>query len=312
MADIASVKMAQRGCRELEKARVSMAGPDDRTFWVSRAKLAIESASVGRLSRCAVQAVWYDGVSQTNPAGTGYVFRVTQSGSFTKVYNFPANSFAGFFAVPLLQARDGNLYGATPNGGANGTGTVYKLTVGGQYTLLFSFPKGNNGGPTSLIEASDGNLYGAALGALGNGGYSELFRVSKTGTYTLAYAMRDVGVDGACQCDLVQGSDGIIYGSAVGGGVKGAGLYFALDAGLPKPKPRRFSPRSGPVGAQVLIWGQDLLSAAVQFNGVAATTVSNSGPNYVLATVPAGATTGSITITTPGGRASTVANFTVQ
>jgi uncharacterized repeat protein (TIGR03803 family) len=115
------------------------------------------------------------------------------------VYNFPANSFAGFFAVPLLQARDGNLYGATPNGGANGTGTVYKLTVGGQYTLLFSFPKGNNGGPTSLIEASDGNLYGAALGALGNGGYSELFRVSKTGTYTLAYATRDVGVDGACQ-----------------------------------------------------------------------------------------------------------------
>jgi hypothetical protein len=62
----------------------------------------------------------------------------------------------------------------------------------------------------------------------------------------------------------------------------------------------------------VRIWGHNLLSAAVEFNGVAAATVSNSGSNYVWATVPAGATTGAITVTTPGGTGTTQASFTVQ
>jgi len=62
----------------------------------------------------------------------------------------------------------------------------------------------------------------------------------------------------------------------------------------------------------VLIWGNNLLSASVQFDGVAATDVSNSGSNYVWATVPAGAATGPITITTPGGTATTQGSFSVQ
>jgi hypothetical protein len=37
--------------------------------------------------------------------------------------------------------------------------------------------------------------------------------------------------------------------------------------------------------------GYNLLGASVEFNGVASTVVHNAGPNYVWATVPAGATT---------------------
>jgi hypothetical protein len=62
----------------------------------------------------------------------------------------------------------------------------------------------------------------------------------------------------------------------------------------------------------VRIWGYNLFGASVQFNGVAAERVVNGGPNYVFATVPAGATTGPITITTPGGAVTTKASFTVQ
>ena len=165
-----------------------------------------------------------------------------------------------------------------------------------------------------MIEGSDGNLYGATLGAITNGGYSQLFRISKSGQFAIVYDMSNLAVDGACGCSLVQGSDGIIYGTAVGGGKYNGGLYFALDAGLPKPAPRAqsFNPRSGAVGTRVLIWGTNLLSASVEFNGVAATAVSNSGSNYVWATVPAGATTGPITVTTPGGTVTTHARFTVQ
>jgi hypothetical protein len=119
---------------------------------------------------------------------------------------------------------------------------------------------------------------------------------------------------GACQCSLVQGSDGDIYGTAISGGPNNGGVIFALELGLPKPAPRaqHFGPASGAVGTRVLLWGSNLLSASVQFNGVAATAVSNSGSNYVLATVPPGATTGPITITTPGGTVTTKESFTVE
>ncbi len=128
------------------------------------------------------------------------------------------------------------------------------------------------------------------------------------------YSLSNPGRDGACQCDLVLGSDGIIYGTAQGGGATGAGAVFALDVGLPKPQPwaGEFGPQAGPAGTRVRIWGHNLLAASVQFNGVPATAVSSSGPNYVWATVPSGAVTGPITVVTPGGANTTKSNFTVQ
>jgi hypothetical protein len=65
---------------------------------------------------------------------------------------------------------------------------------------------------------------------------------------------------------------------------------FVLELGLPKPAPaaQRFYPNSAAVGTPIRIWGNNLLGASVEFNGVAATEVTNSGPNYVWATVPAG------------------------
>jgi uncharacterized repeat protein (TIGR03803 family) len=256
----------------------------------------------------------YYGISQATNGTTGYVFRVTPSGSLTKLYDFPSGTFVGYLQVPLLQADDGNLYGAAPVAGTNGTGIIFKLTLDGEYTLLYTFPKNNNGYPSSLIEGSDGNLYGATIGNFSAGGVGQLFRITKSGQYTLLYEMSVPARDGACGCGLVLGSDGIIYGTAQGSGRAGAGAIFALDAGLPKPRPwaKKFGPQSGPAGTRVRIWGANLLSATVQFNGVPAVAVSSSGPNYVWATVPAGATTGPISVTTPGGSNTTQASFTVQ
>jgi uncharacterized repeat protein (TIGR03803 family) len=122
------------------------------------------------------------------------------------------------------------------------------------------------------------------------------------------------GIAGQCPCHMIQGSDGVIYGTALNGGEGGGGTIFALDAKLPKPAPQalHFQPARGAAGTEVRIWGYNLLKATVQFNGTAATAASNSGPNYVFATVPAGATTGPITVTTPGGTSTTTASFTVK
>ena len=54
-----------------------------------------------------------------------------------------------------------------------------------------------------------------------------------------------------------------------------------------------------------------MLQATVSFNGTAAIKVTHSGPNYTFALVPKGATSGPITVTTPGGTSTTPTTFTV-
>jgi len=244
-------------------------------------------------------------------AGPSYVYQLTPSGSFKTIYNLPNGSIGSLgIPVPLIQATDGNFYGVTPYGGNNGGwGTFYKVTPAGQYTLLYSFSKGPGAYPHALIQASDGNFYGASLGYAGP---SLLFRFTASGQFTALHELPPG--NGQCTCFLTQGSDGVIYGMAQNYGPTGAGTFFALDAGLAKPAPRelRFTPQSGAPGTKVLIWGYNLLSPSVDFNGVAATTVTSSGPNYVWATVPEGAVTGPITVTTPGGTATTALPFTVE
>jgi cytochrome c peroxidase len=72
-----------------------------------------------------------------------------------------------------------------------------------------------------------------------------------------------------------------------------------------------FAPTFGPVGTSVTITGTPFTGAtAVSFNGVAATfTLSPS--EAIIATVPAGATTGPITVTTPNGPVKTTTRFTI-
>ena len=73
-----------------------------------------------------------------------------------------------------------------------------------------------------------------------------------------------------------------------------------------------FSPKSGPVGTSVRINGSEFAGAtAVRFNGVSASYTVNAQGTRIDTKVPTGATTGKITVTTPGGTATSAANFTV-
>jgi hypothetical protein len=71
------------------------------------------------------------------------------------------------------------------------------------------------------------------------------------------------------------------------------------------------SPAAGPVGTVVQLTGSNLGGATrVTFNGVPATTFT-AGAALLTATVPAGAATGLVQVTTPGGTATTPQLFTV-
>jgi len=253
----------------------------------------------------------YYGTGYTYGVPGTYLYKATPSGSFTQlaVMPFGTTAFAGVGLV--LQGSDGNFYGIQSTGAgcsaSNQHGAVYKLTPSGQFTILHDFGVCGNGVVNTLIQASDGKLYGATQG-------NSLFSLTTSGEYKALFKTTNGSTEGLCPCWLLQGSDGKLYGMAQGGGPHGDGVFFALDAGLPIPRPQalEFSPASGAAGTKVRIWGRNLLQASAQFNGAAAAGVYNSGPNYVWATVPEGATTGPIMVTTPGGTSTTAASFTVQ
>ena len=81
-----------------------------------------------------------------------------------------------------------------------------------------------------------------------------------------------------------------------------------------QPTLTRFAPPSGPIGTLVKLDGTNLLNAtAVAFNGVPSiVTQMNAAGTSFSAAVPPGATTGPITVTTPGGTATTSTAFVVS
>ncbi len=81
---------------------------------------------------------------------------------------------------------------------------------------------------------------------------------------------------------------------------------------VPAPAITAFSPASGAVGSAVTLTGTNLTGAtAVRFNGVSAPVFTVVSATQLTVTVPAGATTGVLSVTTPGGTATSATTFTV-
>jgi len=73
-----------------------------------------------------------------------------------------------------------------------------------------------------------------------------------------------------------------------------------------------FAPNNAPVGAGVAIKGTNFTAPiTVRFNGVAATNISLESPNLVVATIPAGATSGPIQVVSNGVTATSASNLTI-
>jgi len=86
----------------------------------------------------------------------------------------------------------------------------------------------------------------------------------------------------------------------------------AVTPDVPAPAVTGFLPASGTVGASVTLSGTGFSGAtAVTFNGAAATSFSVASDAQIMASVPLGATSGAIAVTTPGGAATSATSFTV-
>ena len=114
------------------------------------------------------------------------------------------------------------------------------------------------------------------------------------------------------QIDMVSQSSGATLAATSPLGSDGASFSVASHPGaVPAPSLTSFAPASGPVGTVVTLTGTGFTGAiAVRFNGTAASFSVNSDTR-VTATVPAAASSGPISVTTPGGSATTATSFTV-
>ena len=131
-------------------------------------------------------------------------------------------------AAGLLRGSDGNFYGTTYKGGANGNGTVFRITANGALTTLASFNKTNGAFPLAeLVQDAGGTFYGTTTGggAYNNGA---VFRMTPAGVLTNLYSFGG-GSDGSYPAAaLLQGSDGNFYGTTAYGGAYGAGTVFRM------------------------------------------------------------------------------------
>lgn len=90
-----------------------------------------------------------------------------------------------------------------------------------------------------------------------------------------------------------------------------ATVFRAKIDGLPAPGITNFSPNTGSAGTSVVIKGTNFDgTTTVWFNGTNAAFTLNTS-NQITATVPAGATTGPLSVIAQGGLADSAGNFTV-
>ena len=163
---------------------------------------------------------------------TGENFKISARGKLKVLYTNTNN----ISVAPMILASNKDFYGTTKLGGANGEGTVFKMTPSGKVTTLYSFcsviQNGfciDGGQPTfALVQGSDGNLYGTtSIGGNDgvNAGYGTIFKITLGGTLTTIYNFPGFTQSGSV---LVEGADGNFYGTtATGGtGTYGAGGTF--------------------------------------------------------------------------------------
>ena len=173
----------------------------------------------------------------------GNVFRISPGGVYTNLHYFSSlTNDGGSPRGALVQGSDGNFYGTAVSGGSGtgGGGVVYRISPGGSYTNLYSFPSYPKDGYSpigALTPGSDGNFYGTTLSG-GTNSFGTVFRISPSGSYSNLHSFAGGFYYGNSDGQhpygpLVQGHDGNFYGTTAGGGTNAnvAGTVFRISPG---------------------------------------------------------------------------------
>jgi virginiamycin B lyase len=268
------------------------AGPDG-AMWFANAC----NGSIGRITTAGVVTT-YTGVDHytqritAGPDGAlwftsgGSIGRITTAGVITHYTGAGISLPAGITTGPDGALWFTNYY----------NNTIGRITTAGVVT---NYAGTGLDGPLAIATGPDGALWFTNANGISIG------RITTAGVFT---SYSDVGPNGSGTfhtTDIATGPDGALWFTDQGNSSIGR-ITTAVT-----PHIGGHSPLAGPVGTTVTVTGRNLAGAtAVAFNGVPATIVSDSG-RQIVTIVPAGATTGYLTVTTAAGTATSVHSFTV-
>ncbi len=273
----------------------------------------------------------------------GVVFKLSTKGAITVLHNFDSTDTTDGFQ-PLSGVvfdTNGNLYGTTVSGASGGStqyGVLFEITKGGTYSVLHAFDSTHGQQPESTpMQHTSGVIYGETYqGGSGLNGvfYSlnnslppfvslvgypvgtagqtvEILGQGFTGTTSVKFGSGSAAFTVVSDTYLTatvpsSGTTGTVTVATPGGTLKSKQSFKVL------PAISSFNPTSGSVGTAVTITGSGFTGAkTVTFGGVKATFTVVSG-TQINTTVPSGAVTGKIKVTTAGGSATSSGTFTVN
>jgi len=277
--------------------------------------------------------------------GNGTIFKISPTGKYTLLYSFTfaivgsANPYDAQLPIAgLTLGTDGNFYGVGAYGGTENYGAIFQVTSAGAEKVLYNFCSVScNDGflpTTPMVLHTDGLLYGNTGGSSLGGSVFYSFNV---GFQPLVYLVTWSAKEGATAEILGQGFTGassVSFGgtpakfkivsdtyltatvpaSAIIGSVSvvtSEGTLISNRIFLVVPAIISFTPGSGPAGTLVTISGSGLAGATKVTVGGKTAAFKVVNDSEITATVPTGAKTGKIVVTTPGGTATSKTSFTV-
>ena len=144
--------------------------------------------------------------------------------TFTTLHSF--DSTDGASPRTLVQATNGNLFGATEEGGTNGDGTVFEITTTGTLKTLHSFDGTDGVQPNRVVQDTNGDLYGTTTGG-GTTNDGTVFQITTGGKLKTLQSFDST--DGSIPKGApIQATNGKLYGITNSGGTNGDGTVFAI------------------------------------------------------------------------------------
>jgi uncharacterized repeat protein (TIGR03803 family) len=170
-------------------------------------------------------------------AAYGTIYKVTPNGTLTTLHTFSGTDGdeVGLEAEGLLEAPNGDFYGATAYGtlNSNGCGTIFKMTSKGAFKTLYGFASSSTQGCgpfDGLVQAPDGDFYGTTVGG-GPANDGTIFKMTPSGTLTSLYSFCSQSncADGSMpNAGMILGTDGNFYGTTIYGGATNQGTIFQI------------------------------------------------------------------------------------
>jgi uncharacterized repeat protein (TIGR03803 family) len=237
----------------------------------------------------------------------GGVFKIGKDGNnFQVIHSFTFDQ-GDTPSAAVMEATNGVLYGTTWVDTTTGGGSIFKLNKdGGGFAVLHVFTYATNDGGNStapLMQASDGKLYGTAqAGGNNNGNDGVVFRIDLSGSNFMVLHAFTNGDGLYPQAGLIEGTNGMLYGTAIDGGGANGGTVFRMskDGGSfsvifnftnTPDAPDGFSPASSLLmGPNGLLYGTTL-SGGIHNKGIAFS-MDYNGNNFAILHNFGGATDG--------------------